>query len=168
MSIEQQHKLEFDQAILEVDAEIVDLTWAGEVMKYEAFRMIHSHPAEYLVDALQLLGNAQSKTQLRRIIGLSMQKLDLDNYLFFLTKVLQMLEEGTISMGEFKGCCFPSYDWNTLLAEHYANDQVKAFLQSLMKATKVAPELKTYIEDHIISGKAYQQIQYLRRVGEIQ
>lgn len=166
MSIEQ-HKIEFDQAIHEIDADIIDLTWAGEVMKYETFRLIHGNSSEYLSDALELFKNAQGNAQLRRIVGLSMQKLDLDNYLFFLKAVLDLLEQGIISMGEFKACCFPSYDWNTLLVEHYADDQVKAFLQSLLNTTKLPVELKTYIEDHIMSGKALQQIQYLRRIGEI-
>lgn len=162
-----QHKIEFEQAIREIDADIIDLTWAGEVMKYEAFRLIHDHPSEYLWEALELFRNAQGQTQLRRIIALSMQKLDLEQYLTFLNEALQMLEEGTINMGEFKGCCFPSYDWNTLLAEHYANTQVMAFLHRLLQSTKLPIELKTYVEDHIMSGKALQQIQYLRRVGEI-
>ncbi len=136
-------------------------------MKYESFRMIHSHPEEYLAEALEAFENAQGKAQVRRIIALAMQKLDLESYLDFLKATLQMLQKGTINIGDFKSCCFPSYEWNTTLAEHYALEPVKEFLELLMAAPQLPKELKAYIGDHLMSGKAYQQIQYLRRIGEI-
>ncbi|HBL58677.1 MAG TPA: hypothetical protein DDZ80_09220 [Cyanobacteria bacterium UBA8803] len=158
---------DFNAAIISIDAKIVDLTWPGGLFEYEEFRNIYVHPEMYKAEALAALNSQALTEQQKIIVALSMQNLELSNFLVFSREVLSLLEKGTISQAVFDWAVFPSYDWNTKWVDNRTAVEVQQILAEISNSKSVSEEKKKYIQEEIITGMAEKQVLYLREIGQI-
>ena len=157
----------FILGIKTIHADIKDLTWAGELFKFEFFRRVHDEPDKYIETVLPSLSGGNMSEQQNIIMVLMMQKLPLAAYLDFAENVYQMLEKGEITHDVFKWAVFPGYEWNTSLAENYKANKVRALINKFMTSEKVDEKLKRYFREELLTGKAKEQVQFLRDIGQI-
>lgn len=150
-----------------VEEAIGDLTWAGGLFRYPEFTEVHSRPEAHLDGALQALKSTSATEQQKIIVALSMQKLPLAAFLRFSGHALEYLEAGLISDKVFERAVFPTYDWNTLLAENYADPAVQRFLGRVLASAAVSERRKEIVRDEILTGNAKKDVLELRSAGEI-
>ena len=144
----------FSQQIKIIDKKIVDLTWSGGLFQYKEFKQIHDNPADYFSVACEALKSSEFTDQQKIIIGHSMHGSDLDQFLALAKYTLQLLESESISSDVFERVAFPTYDWNNTIAKNYEDQSVSKFLQKILNSDKVSDDLKNYIRDDILTGKA--------------
>jgi len=155
----------FAERIRKIEAQIVDLTWMGGLFEYPEFREIHEHPTSYLSEVSAALRSPEFTDQQKKIIALSMQKLDLPRFLQFANDMLRLLGSGLVSQDVFGLVVFPPYDWNTKLAENYEQPDVARFLRSVLESKQVDTNEKKYIREEILTGKAKSYVLMTREVG---
>ena len=157
----------FELLVTSLDSKIIDLTWTGELFKHEGFRKIYYDSEIYLKDALEALKNQDLSEQAKIITVLSMQNLSLANWLYFSKTALFFLESNLISASIFRWIIFQSYDWNTKFAENYLDPEVKELMLKFTKSNVVNEDIKKYVEEEIITGKARKTVILLRETGQI-
>ena len=157
----------FGIEITKINTEIKELTWAGGLFRFEFFRQVHSEPKKYAEIVQSFLTEDELTEQQKVIMILMMQKLPLNDYVKFLDSLIQMFEEEKITHTVMRWAVLPGYEWNTLLAEGYKDSGVILVINRLIKLEIVEKELKSYIEEEILTGRAKKQVQFLRNSGQI-
>lgn len=158
---------DFRARIARIKAAIGDLTWTGGLFAYEDFREIHSEPGKHVAEAVKALASGDTGEPEKIIVALSMQKLPLPERLGFSEQVLELLEKGQVPETVFEQAVFPTYDWNTALAEGYAEPAVQRFLQRVLASPAVSAQRKQLVKDEILTGNAQKDVLELREAGEI-
>ena len=157
---------DFMGRIARIKAAIGDLTWTGGLFAYPEFREVHAHPEAYLDEALKALAGPATEDE-KVIVALSMQKLPLPQLLLFDEGALRLLETGGVSEAVFEQAVFPTYDWNTALAENFADPGVQRLLQRVLASPKVGARRKEIVKDEILTGNAQKDVIEMRAAGEI-
>jgi hypothetical protein len=157
----------FEHRILAAEAEVGDLTSSSTLFISEDFCSIHADPLRYIDDALEFMSNVLHTEQQKEIAALSMQRLPLPNFVQFATNLLTLRERDLISSVLFRRAVFPTYDWNTKLAESYDNEPVAAALSTIVASNAVDIGTKVYIQEQILSGKARSYILDLKEAGQL-
>jgi hypothetical protein len=158
---------DFIARVTRIKAKIGDLTFAGGLLGVDAFREIHAHPQTYLDAALPALEGTALGEEEKVIVALSMQKLPLPDLVRFSEGVLSLLEAGRVSETVFQNAVFPTYDWNTALAEGFADPGVQRLLQRVLASPSVNARRKEIVKDEILTGNARKDVLELREAGEI-
>lgn len=158
---------DFMARITRIKAAIGDLTWTGGLFAHEDFRQIHVHPQAHVEEALAALQSGETGEEEKVIAALSMQKLPLPELLRFSERVLDLLEKGLVSEAVFEQAVFPTYDWNTSLAERFDAPEVQRFLQRVLASPAVSAQRKELVKDEILTGNARKDVLELREAGEI-
>lgn len=157
----------FYEELKKIDSEIKDLTWAGELYKFDFFRKVHEKPLEYVETLKIALIDSSINEQQKIIMVLMTQKLPFNYYIDFSETLLQMLEKKYITYEVFKWAIIPGYEWNTYLPDRYRDTKVQAFAAKLLESENVRVEIKEYLRNDILTGNAKKQVQYLRDIRQI-
>lgn len=156
-----------DTKIIEIDSRIVDLTAPLELLEYDEFQEMHCNPESIVDDVLRILGSDSFSDQQKIIAALAVQNLDLEDFISFAEDVLILLENEDISSDVFDWAVFPIYEWNTKLAENYSSKQAQKLLDDILNSNKVGQEQKSYIREHLLTGRAEAQVRFLREIGQL-
>jgi hypothetical protein len=157
----------FEQDIRILESRIVDLTWPGGLFAYDEFREIHGHPSRYRPSAERALAGEDLSEQQKLIVALSMQKLPLEEYLDFAAEVIRLRSHGRISDKVLHWCILPTYDWNTLLVENYAREEVNRLLITVADMAGINEPFRLYVKDEVLTGKAKATVRSLKSSGQI-
>jgi hypothetical protein len=158
---------DFTARIKQVEGKIKDLTWLGGLFAYEEFTEVHSQPERYLQEALRALKDADLSDPQKIIIALSIQKLPLEAFVGFSEQVLGFLEAGFVSEAVFEFVVFPTYAWNSRLAESFTDPAVQRLLQLVLASPSVGSRRKEIVKDEILTGNALKNVLELRSAGQI-
>lgn len=156
----------FANKIRSIEEQIVDLTWPGGLFEYQEFREIYDNPANYFSEVSEALKSPDFTEQQKIIIGLSMQGINLPQFLSFAKYMLRLLESGAVSQKVFEHVVFPTYDWNTKIVENYEKHDVAQFLQSVLESKEVGDRRKEIIRKEVLTGKAKSYVLDMRQSGK--
>lgn len=153
--------------IKHINNSIVDLTWSKGLFNYDFFREVYADPTLYAEVALKALESSNISEQEQLIITFSMQNLALNDYMQFCGKLLILFENKKVSNKVMRFAIFPTYDWNTKLADYYEDTDVNRFLVELVDTNGLEIRIKELIQNEILTGKAKKNIKHLRDIGEV-
>lgn len=156
----------FANKIRSIEEQIVDLTWPGGLFEYQEFRKIYDNPASYFSEVSEALKSPDFTEQQKIMIGLSMQGINLPQFLSFAKYTLRLLESGAVSQKVFEHVVFPTYDWNTKIVENYEKHDVAQFLQSVLESKEVGDRRKEIIRKEVLTGKAKSYVLDKRQAGK--
>ncbi len=159
--------LDFKSLILASEKKIVDLTNPLELRTYQEFQSIYNNPKIYISEALAALSSKEFTEQQKKIIALSMQNLKMEASISFSRKVLSLLEEGKLTNSVFESAIFPGYEWSTKWVDYSSSAEVKKILSEILESRAVSEDRKKSIRESILTGKAKDDVQYLRDIGAI-
>ena len=152
--------------VKDIAARIKDLTHPGALLGYPEFVEVFIEPERHLSEALEVLA-APEPTEIEKTIGgLAMQRLPLASFVTFAEQALSHLESARLTERVFDGAVFPTYEWNTALAENFTDPPVQAFLQRVLASSSVGAGPKAMASE-IVSGRAAKAVLELRSAGVI-
>lgn len=129
-----------------------DLTSFGDLFGSKDFSSIYEHPQAHQDAAQSLLARPDVSDIRKTILVLSLQKLPKARYLVFLDRLLALRKEARINEQVFLNGAFPTYDWNSVLAENYKDPKVIEFLKRAR--TAISDDDHRALIDDILSGRA--------------
>jgi hypothetical protein len=95
-----------------------------------------------------------------------MQRLPLVSFVTFAEQALSHLESALLTERVFDSAVFPTYEWNTGLAENFTGPTVQTFLQRVLASSSVGEGPKAMASE-ILSGRAAKAVLELRSAGVI-
>ncbi len=155
-----------EEEMISIEAEVVDLTFAGELFRSSRFRDIYSNPHKNLEMILKTLQCEKLTDTQKQIAAFTMQNLLLNEFLLFGKRLLIMVEGHQISSQLFRIAVFPPYEWNTKLQENFEDESVHAFLAEIKDSAAIPQDLKDYIHE-VMTGNALVDIRKLRSAGQL-
>jgi len=158
---EERKSIDFQQYFKDITKEITDLTDDGILLDSKKFRYLFNHIDGYTKEALEALSNPAFSDIDKHVVLFAIQGLELADLLSFAKQLQILLENRKISHRIFRKTLFPPYNWNTLLAEHFENQEVRQRLIAIRESTAVAPEVKQDI-NQLLSGQALEDIKEAR------
>jgi hypothetical protein len=158
---------DFIARIARIKTAIGDLTSTGGLRRLEEFREVHAQPQAYRDAAIGALEEPALGEEEKVIAALSMQRLPLPEFLAFAERALELLEGGRLTETVFQHAVFPTYDWNTALAEEYAAPAVQRFLERVLASPAVNDRRKQIVKDVLLTGTARTSVLEMREAGEI-
>lgn len=150
-----------------IAARIRDLTHPGGLLGYPEFVEVFLEPERYLDEALELLAGPEPTEIEKAIVALAMQRLPLSSFVAFAEQALRGLESGVLTERVFDTAVFPTYEWNTVLAENFADPAVRRLLERVIASSSVGEGSKAMAGGEILSGKAAKAVLELRSAGVI-
>lgn len=153
--------------IRRIEEQITDLTHAGALLGCPEFLEVYAQPEGHLEDALRVLRTPEVSEVQKTIAALSMQRLPLQKFVEFSEQVLGSLEAGRVSERVFETAVFPTYDWNTMLAENFSDPAAQRLLRLVLASPAVGKIRKAIVRDHILSGNSQKAVLELRDAGQI-
>lgn len=164
-------KKEFVKKVASIAHEVPDFEIRVQLFDSTKFLEIWRNPELYQSDAIKFLGCRKRNTREKLIVGYAMQNLPLKEFLKFANELTDLRKQGYLNPKLYQSIVFPSYDWNTLLAENYGDADVQVFLMRL-KVEKIFPEsadrgIDTQYIDDLLSGRTAAYIKELRESGQL-
>jgi len=150
-----------------IEEQITDLTHAGALLGCPEFVEVYSQPEAHVEGVLEALRAPETSELHKAIAALSMQRLPLQKFVEFSERILGSRETGLVSERVFDIAIFPTYDWNTMLAENYADPAVRRLLNRILTSPAVSDACKAHVRDEILSGNARTAVLELRAAGQI-
>ncbi|OQW89619.1 MAG: hypothetical protein BWK78_07620 [Thiotrichaceae bacterium IS1] len=158
---EERKSIDFQQYVKDITKEVTDLTDDGILLKSKKFRYLFNQIHWYTREALEALSSPTFSNTDKHVVVFAIQGLELEDLLSFAEQLQKLLENGKVSSRIFRETLFPPYNWNTLLAEHFENQEVRQRLIAIRESTAVAPEVKQDI-NQLLSGQALEDIKEAR------
>lgn len=156
------NQMSYAQRIVAVDRSEGRLWARASLLLDPSFVELAGEGAKNIDACLEFLASPQYSEQQRFIAILSMHKLNLQDYVGFLQRMVDLLDKRLVSSEELGFAVFPSSDFSTLLIEHYADSNVRRVLNQIVARTDFPTRLKSGVHD-ILSGKALEHDKEFRR-----
>ena len=156
------NEMSYAQRIVAIDSSIGYLYARVSLLGEPSFGELAEEGNRNVDACLKFLASPQYSEQQRLIAILSMHKLNLQDYVDFLQRMVDLLDRRLISPEELGFAVFPSSNFSNLLIEHYANSNVRRVLSQIVARTDFPPRLKPGVL-HILSGEALEQNKIFRR-----
>ena len=140
-------------------------TWS-DFFSFNEFTEKFLSPNLFIEHAKRLLAHPAANENQQIVVCYSMQKLELDRYVSFLSFIVELRSEGKITPKVLENACFPSYEWNTQLAENYDDERIRHLITKI----RMLPELSRYALQRINlveSGEAKKHVVELRFAGQL-
>jgi hypothetical protein len=138
----------------------------SDLFLHDQFRRMFLVPEQHFLYAQMLVADAKAIEEQKMIAIYSIQGIPLEEYLEFLRHVVSLARSDLLSSRLMEKAIFPSYQWNTLLAEHYQNPSVVGFLQLVRQVGGLSESAQKRLS-LIESGEACEDVQELRSSGQI-
>jgi len=150
---------EYKATIAKIRHYVVDLTSSSDLFGATNFIALYEHPVFCISNAY--LKDKSNSEQNCMIVVYSMQKLPLDDYVAFESKLVEMAKKHEIQSTLLNRSLFPGIEWSTKLQREFRYPPVKAFLEMLRQLDFVSDANKGYASE-ILSGKAEKDIEDLQ------
>jgi len=139
-------EISFEDKIKAINVEVVESYPESDLLKSATFNEIFCNPKKNIYEVLKLLSKDNINDWQKRIAALSMQNLPLEDYLIFITKLLNLRKKEKISKELFLMVTFPGHDWNTTIQENYNDVNVRKVLNEIKYSPAVGDDVKEYVD----------------------
>ncbi len=163
----QHNRLDFAAAITLIDKEVVDLTAESDLFGSKTFILFYENPEIYYDDAMLFIASEKYTAQQKIIAARAMCRLPWKRYVGMVSRLWKLQQSNMIGAQLFESLSFPVYNWNTTIAEHYDDQEVRELLTEIAGSKKVENNLHDYIIQDLLTGKAREHIRELREAGQI-
>ena len=157
----------FEERIARIAAEVKDLTTTSALFGPELFREVYEDPSSYLKEAAELYHDPEVPRYHKMITGYAMQQLPLEDFVWLVGHVTSLTERGDLDPLLLETLAFPTLDWGAQLAMYYEAPEVQRLLTRMLELDTVSEETHVYIREEVMSGHAKQDVERLRRAGQL-
>ena len=158
---------EFANLIEKIGSDVRQLDVPDELFAPESFRSIYEKPELYLASAITLIGRKDLSSHHKKIIGYAMQKLPPEQFVVFVSLLVDSVEQGITSIDVLESTAFTALNWGRQsLINYYQSPTVHELLMRIASMPKLSTVNKEYINDDILTGKAKQDyLKYMDMIG---
>lgn len=158
---------EFANIIEKIGNDVRQLDVPDELFAPDSFRAIYENPDFYLASATALVGRKNLSSHHKKIIGYAMQKLPPEQFVMFVSLIVDSVEQGITSIDVLESTAFAPLNWGRQsLINYYQQPTVQELLMRIVSMPKLSSVNKEYIHDDILTGKAKQDyLKYIEMIG---
>lgn len=127
------------------------------------FIAFYEHPVDYASNAVLFLKSTQSPEEAKVIVVYSLQRLPLQRYLEFESKLLDLAANGQISSNLLNTAVFPGSEWSAKIQQNFLDSNVTDLITKMEQCGEINLENKEYLKA-IVSGKARSDIRELQEL----
>lgn len=149
-------RMSFTEKIIRLDEEARDLMSLDQLLYLKRFKKLSSEAGRNIDDCLQFLSEPGHISIEKDFAVLSMNELELADYIRFSRGLIDLARRGLISKYQVSLAVSPPDDCTHLLLINYQDKNVREILKAIKALPDTDGDYKRYIDD-VLSGKALEK-----------
>lgn len=157
----------FSRTMKQIANQVKSLGVPDELFASELFIRVYESPQTWLSSASQLTGRQDLTTHEKLIMGYAMQRLPWEQYVTFLSAMVDSVEAGITDIAVLENTAFAPFNFGTqTLIMKYQQPRVRGLLTRLMNLKRWPEARKAYIRDRVLTGRAQQEyLDFMDSIG---